>query len=90
LAAIVQWLQTRKGPKKQRVQVFAASIANINKALAVKQITDPRTKLPDWAKKYLSVFDQKKAEALPSFCEVKTDYSIKLEKDAKEKKKEVL
>jgi hypothetical protein len=39
-AAVVQWLRTRKGPKKQRVKVFAASIANINKALAVKQITD--------------------------------------------------
>jgi hypothetical protein len=46
-AAAVQWLQTRKGPKKQRVEVFAASIADINKALAVKQITDPQTKLPD-------------------------------------------
>jgi hypothetical protein len=45
LAAIVQWLQKRKGPKKQRVKVFIASIADINKALAVKQITDPQTKL---------------------------------------------
>jgi hypothetical protein len=47
LAAVVQWLQTKKGPKKQRVKVFTASIANINKALAIKQITDPQTKLPD-------------------------------------------
>jgi hypothetical protein len=46
-AVVVQWLRTRKGPKKQRVKVFAASIADINKALAVKQITDPQTKLPD-------------------------------------------
>ena len=46
-AAVVQWLRTRKGPKKQRVKVFAASMADINKALAVKQITDPQTKLPD-------------------------------------------
>jgi hypothetical protein len=36
------------------------------------------------------MFNQKKAEALPLFCEVGTDYLIKLEKDAKEKKKEVL
>jgi hypothetical protein len=36
------------------------------------------------------MFDQKKAEALPPFCEVGTDYSIKLEKDAKGKKKKVL
>jgi hypothetical protein len=36
------------------------------------------------------VFDQKKAEALPPLCEVGTDHSIELEKDAKGKKKEVL
>jgi hypothetical protein len=36
------------------------------------------------------VFNQKKAEALPPLCEVRTDHSIELEKDAKEKKKEVL
>jgi hypothetical protein len=46
-AATVQWLRTKKGPKKQQVKVFIASIADINKALAVKQITDPQTKLPD-------------------------------------------
>jgi hypothetical protein len=36
------------------------------------------------------MFDQKKAEALPPFCKVETDYSIELEKDAKGKEKEVL
>jgi hypothetical protein len=36
------------------------------------------------------VFNQKKAEALPPFCEVGTDYLIKLKKDVKRKKKEVL
>jgi hypothetical protein len=36
------------------------------------------------------VFDQKKAEALPPFYKVRTDYLIKLEKDTKKKKKEVL
>jgi hypothetical protein len=36
------------------------------------------------------VFNQKKAEALPLFCGIRTDYLIKLEKDTKEKKKEVL
>jgi hypothetical protein len=36
------------------------------------------------------VFNQKKAEALPPFCEVGINYLIKLEKDAKEKKKKVL
>jgi hypothetical protein len=36
------------------------------------------------------VFNQKKAKALPPLCKVRTDYLIKLEKDAKEKKKKVL
>jgi hypothetical protein len=36
------------------------------------------------------MFNQKKAKALLSFCKVRTDYLIKLKKDAKEKKKEVL
>jgi hypothetical protein len=36
------------------------------------------------------MFDQKKAKPLPSFYKVRTDYLIKLEKDAKEKEKEVL
>jgi hypothetical protein len=36
------------------------------------------------------VFDQKKAEALPPLCKVGTDYLIKLKKDVKRKKKEVL
>jgi hypothetical protein len=36
------------------------------------------------------VFNYKKAKALPPFYKVKTDYLIKLEKDAKRKKKKVL
>jgi hypothetical protein len=36
------------------------------------------------------VFNQKKAEALPPFYRVGTDYLIKLKKDVKKKKKEVL
>jgi hypothetical protein len=36
------------------------------------------------------MFNQKKAKALLLFCEVRTNYLIKLEKNAKEKKKKVL
>jgi hypothetical protein len=36
------------------------------------------------------VFNQKKAEALPSLYEIGTDYSIELEKDVKGKEKKVL
>ena len=89
-ATSVQWLRTRGRTKKQQVEVFAASIADINKALSVKQVTDPQTKLPDQAMKHLAVFDQKKAEALPLLRSTGTDYSIELERDADKKEKEVL
>jgi hypothetical protein len=36
------------------------------------------------------MFNQKKAKALLFLCKIKTDYLIKLKKDAKEKKKKVL
>jgi hypothetical protein len=36
------------------------------------------------------MFNQKKAEALLPFYKIRTDYSIKLKKDAKRKKKKVL
>jgi hypothetical protein len=36
------------------------------------------------------MFNQKKAKALLSLCEVGTDYLIKLEKNVKGKEKEVL
>jgi hypothetical protein len=36
------------------------------------------------------MFNQKKAEALPPLYKIRTNYLIKLEKDAKKKKKKVL
>jgi len=66
------------------------NIADINKALAVKQITDLKIKLPDWTIKHLAVFDQKKAKVLLLLYRAGTDHSIELEKDAGRKKKEVL
>ena len=87
-AASIQWLRTRGRTRKRRVEVFAASMADINKALAVKQITDPQTTLPGWAKEYLDVFDRKKAEVLPPVRGTGVDHSIELEKDANGKDKE--
>ena len=52
--------------KKQKTQIFAASLADITKALAEKKFTDPRTKLPDWIDpKFHRVFDRKEADKLP-------------------------
>ena len=44
-AASFGWLTHSKQQKK--AEVFAASIADINKTLSLKVRTDPRTKLPE-------------------------------------------
>ncbi|RKF58616.1 hypothetical protein OnM2_066063, partial [Erysiphe neolycopersici] len=56
---------TRKSLKKRKVEVFAASMADINKALAAKQRLDPTIKLPIEYHEFLNVFDHKKADLLP-------------------------
>jgi len=54
------------GKQKRKNQVFSASLKDINKALRVKQYTDPASLLPDWvAKDYLKAVDRKEAEKLP-------------------------
>ena len=51
-AASFQFLRTRKEKMKsartdrKKIEVFAASMADINKALAVKKYTDPKNKMP--------------------------------------------
>jgi hypothetical protein len=87
-AVSFQWIRTKGTNKRKGVEVFAASIADINKALAVKQKTDPKTKLPSWAIEYLDVFDQKRAEVLPPLRGKRTDHSIELEKDTGGKEKD--
>ena len=40
-------------------------MADIEKALTVKKITDPRTKLPSYFHEFLSVFDRTEVDKLP-------------------------
>jgi hypothetical protein len=54
-------------------------MADINKALAVKQRTDPKTKLPSHYHEFLDVFDYKEANQLLLLRRQGTDYTIKLE-----------
>ena len=72
----------RKSRKHGKVQVFAASMADINKALREKKRTDPRTKLPDWIdqNKYLKLFDYEEGSRLPPHRSG-VDHKIELEKD---------
>ncbi len=71
------------------MEVFAASMADINKALATKRKTDPWTKLPEWAMKHLAAFDQQKADTLPLSRGTGIDHSIELEKEPSRKDKEI-
>jgi len=60
--------------------VFSISIANIEKALTVQKETDPRTKLPEYYSKFLSIFDYLEAEKLLLLYGPGTNYTIELEK----------
>lgn len=52
--------------RKRKLQVFTASLADVNKALAEKKYTDPRTKLPDWiGPRFYKAFDRTEADKLP-------------------------
>src|ERR1700712_2552103 len=75
----------RKGRKE--VEVFSASMADIEKALSKreKKATDPRTKLPEHYHEFLDVFDYKEAEKLPPLRGRGVDHAIELEtKEGKE------
>jgi hypothetical protein len=50
--------------KQKQNQIFLVSIVNIDKALHIKEITDPRIKLPEHYHQYLDVFDQRMADQL--------------------------
>ncbi|OJD20938.1 hypothetical protein ACJ73_07726 [Blastomyces percursus] len=60
-----RWMTTPKR-RKNGIQVSAASMADIEKALKPKTYTDPRTKLPPQYHKFIDVFDHKKAKQASS------------------------
>ena len=61
-ASVYGFLTTRK----QKLQVFTASLADISKALVEKKYTDPRTKLPNWVDpQFHKSFDRREADKLP-------------------------
>ena len=53
-------------------------MADINKALVVKKITDPRTKLLSYFHEFLDVFDYIKVNRLPPLRGKGVDHEIKL------------
>ena len=64
-------------------------MADINKTLAVRKRTDPRTKLPVHFYELLNVCSYKKAEVLPPTRGTSIDHTIELKKGPDGKEKEV-
>jgi hypothetical protein len=58
--------------------VFLASIANIEKALRKKEMTDPRTRLLEHFYEFLDVANRTKADELPPLRGYKVNYRIEL------------
>jgi hypothetical protein len=74
----------RRCQRLKKSQVFSASLADINKALAVKTRTDPAKVLPKQYSDFLQLFDYTEAEKLPPH-RGEADHHIELEKvDGKE------
>ncbi|CEJ95270.1 Putative Pol-like protein [[Torrubiella] hemipterigena] len=81
------WQENSNNPVQSRI--FAISIADINKALVPKALTDPKQKLSSPYHQYLSVFSKEKADILPNH-RPRIDHSIPLETDANGKEKSPL
>ena len=64
-------------------------MADINKTLAVRKRTDPRTKLPVYFHELLDVCSHEKAEVLPPTRGTSIDHAIELKKGLDGKEKEV-
>ena len=67
----------RKAPNS--VQIFAASIADIDKALQPKKRVDVKALLPEQYWEYYDLFDPKEAEKLPPLRGPGIDHKIELE-----------
>ena len=86
-AAAWTMIRRRKGGSSQ---VFAASMADINKALKTKIYTNLANKLSFWLNKYLLIFDYKIANTFSLFRDYNNrDYKINLIKIDQEKELEV-
>lgn len=85
VSAAVFGMWTKRRKQDTSVQVFSATMADIDKALRIKTHTDPRTKLPQHYWNWLNAFDQEKAEQLPPLRGKDTDHQITLDqKDGKD------
>ena len=70
--------RAKKKKQDENLQIFAASMKDIEKALRPKTTTDPRTKLPIQYHEFLDVFDKKEADKLPPIRGNSVDHKIEL------------
>ncbi len=70
----------KKEKKQKKIEVFSASITDIEKVLTSQKKTDLRTILSDHYHKFLNVFDCIMTEKLPFLRGEGTDHQIELEK----------
>jgi hypothetical protein len=74
----------KRSRKDDSIQVFSASMADINKALAIRPKRDPKALLPKQYHEFLDVFDSTEADKLPPLRGDGVDHKIELEtKDGK-------
>jgi len=79
----------KKEEKWKKIEVFSASMTDIEKALTSQKKADLRTILSDYYYEFLNVFDHMMTEKLPFLRGKGTDHQIELEK-MNEKKLKVL
>jgi len=72
-------LVQKKEEKQKKIEVFSASMTNIEKALTSQKKTDLRTILFDHYHKFLNVFDHMMTKKLPPLRGEGTDHQIELE-----------
>jgi len=72
-------LVQKKEEKQKKIEVFSASMANIEKALTSQKKTDLRTILSDHYHEFLDVFNRTMTEKLSPLKGEDTDHQIELE-----------
>jgi len=70
----------KKEEKQKKIEVFLASMTNIEKVLISQKKTDLRTILSDHYHEFLNVFNCTMTEKLPFLRRKGTDHQIELEK----------
>ena len=81
-------LVQKKEEKQKKIEVFSASMTDIEKALTSQKKTDLRTILSDHYHEFLDVFNHTMTEKLPPLRGEGTDHQIKL-KEVNEKEPKV-